>query len=130
MRPLLLHCLKALYPSVDGLPGIAETEPEPFVRKLLAEVPWLMWFGLLGGVAVFVLTPLITVYRPVPSFLLSAETLDAHAERVSDHPVYLIRNAVMLLKMAAGLHWAAAPNVRQAFALPPYPQDPDTWRTQ
>lgn len=130
LRPILRHCLTALYPPVDGLPGIGETEGlDAFLRKSLSEVPWLMWWGLVGGAAVFVLTPVVTVYWPVPSFLLPADTLDRHADRIATHRVYTFRQAIFLVKMLAGLHYGANPGIRADWHLPAYPPDPDSWRT-
>lgn len=129
MRTLLLHSLGALYPRVEGLPGFLDTRPEPYLDRFLAEVSWLMWLGVVAGTAVFVLSPVLTVYRPVPSFLLSQATLERHAELVTDHPLYYVRNAVFVLKMVAGLHWAAVPEVRAAWHLAPYRPDPEAWRT-
>lgn len=121
--------MSALYPPIDGLPGIAETDLDNYLRKALREVPFLIWIGLVGGALVFVLSPVLTVYWPLPSFLLPAEVLDRHAERVANHRSYTIRNAIFLVKMMAGLHYGAVTEVRKEWALPAYAPDPDTWRT-
>ena len=128
-RPLLIHCLCALYPAVDDLPGMAETDPGPFVDTFMREAPLLIKLAVWGGIAAFVLTPVITVFRPVPSFLLSSETLDRHADRIASHDVYLLRSPLFMLKVVAALHWAAHDRIRDAWALEPYPADPDDWRT-
>lgn len=129
IRPLLVHCMNALYPRTGDLPGVADLDPDTYAGKVLGDLPWLMWFGVVGGIAVFVLTPVFTVYRPVPSFLLSEAKLDEHAETVAGHPNYTIRQALFLLKMVAALHWGSHPRVLEHFALPAYPPDPDSWRT-
>ena len=129
IRPLLVHCMTALYPRAGDLPGLAELDPDAYARKVMGDVPWLMWFGVVGGILVFVSTPILTVRRPAPSFLLSAEKLDEHANAVASHPNYAIRQAMFLLKMIAALHWGSRPEVLEHFALPAYPADPDSWRT-
>jgi hypothetical protein len=129
-RELLCHVLKALYPASAGLPGLEEMDPLAFTGEILEDSPWLMRLGAVGATLLFVALPIWTVYWPVPSFMLPAGVLDRHAAAVCDSDVYIIRNASFLLKMFAGLHWARQGAVRRHFALPAYPPDPDTWRTE
>ena len=127
---LIRRAMCALYPKTASLPGIADTDVEGFLRRYKRESTALMWIGLVFGAVVFTLTPLITIGVPLPSFLLPKKALDRHASKIARHPVYLLRQAVFLVKFSAGLCWGADACVRGLFALPPYPADPGTWRSE
>ncbi len=118
----------ALYPRTEALPGIEDTDLAGFLDRYHEESTFLMWLGLCAGACVFIASPLLTVYLPLPSFLLSPRLLDEHAHRVSASRWYLVRQAIFLVKLAAGLCWAAHPDVRARFAMAPYGADPGTWR--
>jgi hypothetical protein len=75
-----------------------------------------------------VLTPLVTVGVPLPAFFLPHKVLELHAERLVMHPVYLLRQAVFLVRLSAGMCWGADTGVRACFALAPYSPDPGTFR--
>lgn len=119
----------ALYPRTDELPGVIDTDVDTFLRRFKREANGIMWAGVVLGALIFTLTPLLTVYLPLPSFLLTARTLDKHADRIANFPIYLVRQAVIPLKLVAGLCWASHPTVRAKFALPPYPAEPSVWRS-
>ncbi|MGE0787396.1 MAG: hypothetical protein AB7S26_17115 [Sandaracinaceae bacterium] len=123
------HAMRALYPRTEALPGVEDTDDVAFVRRFREDSTTLMWAGLLLATFVFVSTPLLTVFLPVPSFLLPRRLLDRHASRITTIPIYLIRQAVFLLKLQAGLCWGQHAKVRAKMAMAPYPADPDTWRT-
>ena len=53
-----------------------------------------------------------------------------HANKIAYHPIYLLRQAVFLVKLSAGLCWGSRPEIRAIFSLPPYAEDPGTWRAQ
>lgn len=125
---LITHAMKALYPRTEGLPGIEDTDVSGFLVRYQRDSTALMWLGLLAGTAMFVWSPLVTVFLPVPSFLLPRSLLDAHAQRVTSSSIYLLRQAIFLVKLAAGLCWGAHPEVRARFAMAPYPDDPGSWR--
>lgn len=120
----------ALYPTTDRLPGLTPQEADDFLRRYKRESNALMWTGLVAGALVFTFTPLITVGVPLPSFLLPRGALDRHANKIAYHPVYLLRQAVFVVKLAAGICWGQRPEIRKIFALPPYPEDPGTHRQQ
>lgn len=122
------HAMKALYPRTEAMPGIEDCDPTTFLATYRREASGLMWVGLLLGTAVFVLSPPLTVFVPLPSFLLPRRLLDRHAFRVTSSRIYLLRQAVFLVKLAAGLCWAQHPAIRERFAMAPYPADPGTWR--
>lgn len=129
MAFLLCSAIAAIFPGSDRLPGAAELGLAAFVAKFLRETTWMMWLGAIGSAIVFAFAPILTIYVPLPSFLLSASLLDRHAAAMSEHRIYLVRQAAFLLKMIGGLHWAARPEVRTRLGLAPYPPDPGTWRT-
>lgn len=104
-----------------------DTDVRGFLRRYRRDSTFLMWLGLLAGTALFVWTPILTVYWPVPSFLLPRAVLDRHAHRITGTSVYLLRQGIFLVKLAAGLCWGADPAVRAKLALAPYPADPGTW---
>ncbi len=122
------HAMTALYPRTAELPGIEDTDLMGFLERYRAESTSLMWLGLLAGTFVFIATPILTVYLPLPSFLLSTRLLDKHADRITSTRLYFVRQAIFLIKLAAGLCWGSHPDVRRAFAMEPYAPDPGTWR--
>lgn len=118
-----------LMPPTDGLPGIVDTNIDAFLAQTRREVPALVWITVLLGALTFVVSPLITVYVPLPTFLLPATLRNTHAERVYGRVPYPPRQAMFLLKMYACMCWGQDPLVRERFALAPYPADPGTYRT-
>jgi hypothetical protein len=123
------NALMALYPRSGFLPGIAECNLDAFLRQFRREATPTLWLGLVIGALVFHLTPLLTVHRPIPAFLLSPRDRDRHARSISSTPIYLLRQAVMILKLVAGLCWAGHPAVRGRLGLKPYGRDPGTFQT-
>lgn len=119
----------ALYPRTDGLPGLEDTGIDEFLARFRRETTLTMWMGVLLGAFVFHMTPLFTVFVPLPAFLLPAGLRDKHAHRLATTSIYIVRQAVMLLKLPAGLCWGRDPKVRAKFSMAPYASDPDTWRT-
>jgi hypothetical protein len=122
------HAMKALYPRTEALPGIEDTDVSGFLVRYRRESSTLMWLGLVAGTFAFVWSPVVTLLLPLPSFVLPRKLLDRHAFRVTYSRIYLLRQAVFLVKLAAGLCWGMHPEVRRRFAMAPYPEDPGTWR--
>ena len=129
MIALIAASMRDLMPRGGALPGIADTDVTGFLRRLRREASRDFWFGLLLGAIVYELTPILTVRVPLPAFALPVELRDAHARRVVESKSYLIRQAVFLVRLSAGLCWGCDPAVRACFALPAYPPDPGTFRT-
>lgn len=125
---LIRFAMRALMPCTEVLPGIAETEVDGFLLRMRLEADCLYWLGLVVGAVVFASTPLITVGLPLPAFWLPRKLLDRHAERVVSHRLYLVRQAVFLVRLSAGMCWGGDPAVRSRFGLAPYPADPGTFR--
>ena len=125
---LIRHALTSLMPPVEGMPGLIDTDLDAFLDQYRRETSWMIWLGLVGGTAMYVLAPLITIGIPLPSFCLSDAQRERYTQQIVRHPIYLVRQAVFVLKMTAGLAWGASPEVRQVMNLAPYPEDPGTWR--
>jgi hypothetical protein len=130
---VLLWCIRSalsdLMPGETALPGIVDAGWDTFVVRYRREANWPMWFGLVAGSLVFILTPITTVGWPLPSFWLPRKVRDRHAYKVMLHPIYLVRQAVFLLKLNAGFCWGADPGVRAKLGMQPYPPEPTGWRT-
>ncbi len=129
MIALVRSAMLAFYPRTDELPGLEDTGIDEFLRQFKRETTFLMWLGTVMGALVYHFSPLITIFVPLPAFLLSKRLRDKHAHALGAHPIYLVRQTAMLVKLPAGLCWGRHPAVRAKFALPPLPPDPDTWRT-
>jgi hypothetical protein len=129
MAFLLRSAIAAIFPRSGDIPGAAELGLAAFVTRFLRETTWLMWLAAAGSAVAFACAPLLTIWVPLPAFLLPARLLDRHAAAMAEHRIYPVRQAAFLLKMIGGLHWAAQPEVRTRFGLAPYPPDPGTWRT-
>jgi hypothetical protein len=125
---LIKFSMCALMPRTEVLPGIEDTELDAFLRRLRADAEPLYWLGLVVGAVVFAATPLITVWVPLPAFLLPRRLLDRHADRLTSGRGYLLRQAVFLVRLSAGMCWGADPSVRARLALAPYAPDPGTFR--
>lgn len=126
--PLITWALVATLPSADDIPGLDQLDTRGEVRRLIREAPLLFTVALLGSVLGFVLTPVLTVRWPLPALLLPRAVLDRHAYGMASHRLYLMRQAMLMLKTAGGGIWAAAPEVRARLGLAAYGSDPGTFR--
>jgi hypothetical protein len=126
---LIKHAMAAMMPRSAGLPGILDTDIDGFLRRMREESDPLYWAGLVIGAVVYAISPLLTVFVPLPSFLLPAKLRALHTERLLSHALYPLRQAGYLVRLSAGMCWGADPHVRAKFALAPYPADPGTFRT-
>jgi hypothetical protein len=117
-----------LMPRTDALPGVADTDVTAFLRAMQRESTRLYWLGVVVGAIVYALTPVLSVGWPLPAMLLPARLRDLHAQRIVASDVYLVRQAVFLLRLSSGMCWGMHHEVRARFALPPYPGDPGTVR--
>ena len=126
---LIKHAMAAMMPRSAELPGILDTDLDGFLRRMHEDADALYWTGLVMSAVVYAISPLLTVFVPLPSFLLPAKLRALHTERLLSHPLYLLRQAGYLVRLSAGMCWGADPTVRATFALAPYPADPGTFRT-
>ena len=127
---LIKFAMLTMMPRSDQLPGLVDTDVDGFVCRMRADAEPLYWLGLVVGAIVFALAPLLTVGIPLPAFWLPRRLLDRHAERLTSHRIYLVRQAVFLVRLSAGMCWGADAGVRARFALAPYGPDPGTFRDQ
>lgn len=127
---LLRHAMCDMMPSAAGLPALADAGVDTFLAQLRRETSGLVWLGLVAGAALYVVTPVFTLGVPLPSMWLSAQQRDRHAERITSTDVYLLRQAVFLVKMYACMCWGQDADVRRGLSVLPYPQgaDPGTFR--
>lgn len=128
VRFLVKTALTALYPRAHGLPGIEDCDLDAFLRRFARESSGLLWLGVVLSALLYHLSPLFTVWVPLPAFWLPASLRDRHANAMTYAPFYLVRQAIFLLKLPGGLCWGTHPNVRKHFALAAYEPDPDTVR--
>jgi hypothetical protein len=126
---LIAFAMRAMMPRSANLPGIEDTDLKPFLQRLKREAEPLFWWALVSGALLHALTPVLTIGRPVPAFLLSRPSLYRHTERLLAHRVYLLRQALYVVRLVAGMCWGADPHVRARFALPPLAADPGTFRS-
>ena len=126
---LIKLAMCAMMPRTAKLPGIADTDLDGFLRRMRNDADTVYWMGLVAGTWEFTLTPLFTVFLPLPSFLLPKRLLTRHAEKILASRIYIFRQAVFLLRLSAGMCWGADPAVRAKFALPAYGPDPGTFRS-
>jgi hypothetical protein len=126
---LIAAAMRDLMPSTAALPGIENTDIAGFLSRMRREADRAYWLGLVVGTIVYNLTPLLTVYVPLPAVLLPARLRDLHARRIVESKSYVIRQAVFLVRLSAGMCWGGDPAVRARFDLAPYGDDPGTFRT-
>jgi hypothetical protein len=125
---LIAATMADLMPRGADLPGCADCDPHGFLRRLRRESDPLFFLGLVLGTLFYQLAPVLTLRLPVPAVLLSERLRARHAQRMAAHPSYVVRQAVSLVRLSAGLCWGMDPAVRAHFALPPYGPDPGTFR--
>lgn len=118
-----------MMPPTDDLPGLEKGPLDAYLRQFRRETNGMTLLGVVAGSVIFIISPMITIGVPLPSFMLSERLVDRHAFKVCTSPIYLIQQAMFLIKMYAGFAWGNQPTVRQALALPPYPDEPSQWRT-
>jgi|SRR5580658_9273028 hypothetical protein len=125
---LIKFAMCTIMPRTAALPGIVDTDIDGFLRRLRLDAEPLYWLGLVVGAVVFAATPVLTVGLPLPAFWLPHRLRARHAERLLSHPMYVLRQAVFLVRLSAGFCWGADPAVRARFALAPYAADPGSFR--
>jgi hypothetical protein len=125
---LIKQAMYPLFPRSSELPGLVDTDLDAFLRRLRRESNLVFWTGLWLGALVFACTPLITLGVPLPAFALSRRLLERHTARIIVHRIYVVRQALSVVRLIAGLCWGADPRVRACFELAPYPVDPGTFR--
>jgi hypothetical protein len=129
---LVRSAIVALYPRVerDGvvIPGVEDCGLDEFLVRFKEDTTSLVWLGTVLGAVLFHLTPLLTIFVPLPAFLLPKALLDRHAARITTTRLYLLRQAIFVVKLPGGLCWGAGAPARKLIGLPPLGTDPGTWR--
>ena len=110
------------------MPGVEDANLKAFLADFWREAAPVMKLGMVLSTFLYVVSPVFTVYVPLPLFLLPRGLRDKHADRAATSNLYLLRSATLLVKMVAGIAWGANPEVRRQFALDPLPPDPGTWK--
>jgi len=110
------------------MPGVEDADLKSFLADFWREAAPVMKLGMVLSTILYVLSPLFTVYVPLPLFFLPRGLRAKHADRASTSNLYLLRSATLLVKMVAGIAWGANPEVRRKFTLDPLPPDPGTWK--
>ena len=125
---LLRTAMMPMMPARDDLPGLEREPLDSYLRRFLAEANAATILGVSLAAMVFLVSPLITIGIPLPSCWLSEQQVDRHAHKVSTSPLYLVQQAIFLLKMYAGFAWGEQQAVRESLALAPYPAHQPAWR--
>jgi hypothetical protein len=128
VNELVRFALVAFFPREGDLPGLSELGVDGKVAALRRDATLLFWTGVVAAAVFFQISPILTVRRPFPAVLLTDDQLDEHAHRLATHPVYAIRQIVVMLKLMAGIFWAQSPEIRAFLHLPAYGEDPGTRR--
>jgi hypothetical protein len=128
MNELVRLSMVAFFPKTADLPGLAELGVSEKIAMLRRESTLLFWTGIVGAAVFFQISPILTLRRPWIAAFLSEDDLDRHAHALATYPVYLVRQAVMLLKMVAGIFWGESAEIRAFIHLPAYGEDPKTRR--
>lgn len=128
MTWLVRSAIALLYPRTKDWPGAEDCDLDAFLARFREETTLLMWLGVVVGAIVFHVTPLFTVFVPLPAFMLSPALADRHAHRISSTNVYLARQAVFLVKLPGGLLWGSHPAVRERLSLAALAGDPGTFK--
>lgn len=119
--------LAIILPSTDRLPGLDVLDTKPQLRAILSEAPLSIVLALYGSVLLFMITPVLTIGWPLPAFALSRRNVDRHARHAAGHRLYLMRQAMLMIKTIAGLIWGGHATVRQALKIKAYGPDPGTF---
>ncbi|MEE2835178.1 MAG: hypothetical protein VYB65_04065 [Myxococcota bacterium] len=126
---LTLKALDAVIPGNEKVPGIAASTRGPVVvAELRRDAPFEMRMVLNLAVLIWLVSPLFTVFVPLPAVWLPARLRHAHTDRLTSTSFYLVRQISLVLKQVAGMAWGQDPEVRAAYGMKPYPEDPGTWR--
>jgi hypothetical protein len=128
MRWLTRKVLLEILPANGALPGLESVDLDAFLVGLLKDSPLVMRLALFLSVMLFVFSTPITLFLPWPSLWLPKGLRARHTARLAQHPIYLVRQTMTMLKMIAGMAWGQDPAIRELLHLRAYEPDPATWR--
>ncbi|MBR59294.1 MAG: hypothetical protein CMH54_14920 [Myxococcales bacterium] len=122
------YALRTILPSGAGIKGVEETNLAAFLRQYRREAPPLMRLGLWLTTWIYLWSPILTIYVPLPLFFLPRSLREKHAFRAATHRWYLMRQSMLMLKMVAGLCWGQDQEVRSGLGVPLLEGDPGTFQ--
>lgn len=125
---LLFRVLSVTFPPGRNMPGLDRNHTYALLRIMRKEAPWKLRLAFYGSVFLFLVTPILTVHRPVPALWLSSHTLDRHACKLAGHSNYWIRQSMVMLKVVGGMMWGGDPEIRRSLGWEPYTPDVETRR--
>ena len=103
---LTLKALDAVIPGNEKVPGIAASTRGPVVvAELRRDAPFEMRMVLNLAVLIWLVSPLFTVFVPLPAVWLPARLRHAHTDRLTSTSFYLVRQISLVLKQVAGMAW-------------------------
>ena len=128
MRWITRNVLLNVLPAGGPLPGLDEVDLDQFLINFRRDAPLLMGVALSLSVLIYIFSTPITVFVPWPALWMPRGLRARHTERLAQHPIYVVRQTMTMLKMVAGMAWGQDPAVRQRLHLEAYEPDPATWR--
>ena len=128
MRWLTHKVLLEILPPNGALPGLESVDLKTFLSDFNRDAPLLMRVALFLSVMIFIFSTPITIFVPWPSLWLPKGARERHTIRLANHPIYVVRQTMTMLKMVAGMAWGQDPAIRERLHLKAYDPDPATWR--
>ncbi len=128
MRWITRNVLRNVLPAGGPLPGLEGVDLDQFLINFRQDAPWLMRVALSLSVLIYIFSTPITVFVPWPALWMPRGWRARHTERLAQHPIYVVRQTMTMLKMVAGMAWGQDPAIRQRLHLEAYEADPATWR--
>lgn len=108
---------------------ISENEIKEFLNKLQKEATFTLRAVTNLCLLAWVCTPILTIFIPLPAFLLSQKMCEKHTYRLTVSKIYVLRQSMLLLKQIVGLLWGAHNKVRNSLNIKVYDPDPDRFKT-
>lgn len=97
--------------------GALDTGAVKLSEEMLADSPFLAAMGIRAAIWVAYLFPLFVLGQLKTLAGLSPDDQDRYLNRLYDHPLYLIRQTILLLKSVACLSYLADDRVREAVGM-------------
>ncbi len=97
--------------------GALDTAAVKLSEDMLAQSPFLAAMGVRAAIWVAYLFPLFIVGKMKTLAGLSPDDRDRYLNLLYDHPLYLIRQTILLLKSVACLSYLADDRVREALGM-------------
>ncbi|MAE28577.1 MAG: hypothetical protein QF599_10335 [Planctomycetota bacterium] len=116
--------LEAIFPGTTDVPGLCRERALPFLAMFHDQSPRTLRLALHASAIAFVMATPLTVGALRPALLLAPEVLARHTEACAGHRVYLLRQALLMLKTAGGFCWGADQAVRSSMSVAGYKPDP------